>query len=83
MSVCGNKQEEIIREVENVSDEFFCLEEKSELSQPIIPLKLNISMERRLERAFLESKQLGLSYSCFVAYVLEVLIVLNHRKDIA
>jgi hypothetical protein len=82
MSLLRNKQVTSIREVENVSDdEPFRLENDWDLSEPIIHIKFNLSIERNIERSFLESKQLGLSYSRFVACVLEALIVLNHRKD--
>jgi hypothetical protein len=81
MSFLSNKQVAGIHEVGNVSDEPFFLEDGSDLLEPIIHIKFNLSIERNIERSFLESKQLGLSYSRFVAYVLEALIVLNHRKD--
>ncbi len=41
--------------------------------------KLKMSIERKIENVWLEAEQLGWSYTDFVSYLLEVLIVLNHR----
>ncbi len=41
--------------------------------------KLKMSIERKIENIWLEAEQLGWSYTDFVAHLLEVLIVLNHR----
>lgn len=42
--------------------------------------KLKMSIERKIENIWLEAEQLGWSYTDFVSYLLEVLIVLNHRS---
>jgi hypothetical protein len=39
-------------------------------------------MEKKLERFFLESEQLGWSYDNFAASVLEILTVLHHRNHL-
>jgi hypothetical protein len=41
--------------------------------------KLKISIEKKIENIWLESKELGWSYNDFIAHLLEVLVVLNHR----
>ena len=41
--------------------------------------KLKMSIERKIENIWLDAEQLGWSYTDFVAHLLEVLIVLNHR----
>ncbi len=41
--------------------------------------KLKMSIEKKIENIWLESKELGWSYNDFVAHLLEVLVVLNHR----
>jgi hypothetical protein len=42
--------------------------------------KLKISIEKKIENIWLESKELGWSYNDFVSHLLEVLVVLNHRS---
>jgi hypothetical protein len=39
----------------------------------------NTSIERKIERLWLESKKLGWSYSSFIICVIEILVVLQHR----
>jgi hypothetical protein len=41
--------------------------------------KLKMSIEKKIENIWLESRELGWSYNDFVSYLLEVLVVLNHR----
>jgi hypothetical protein len=41
--------------------------------------KFNISMEKKIERLWLDAKDQGWSFSNFVSVVLEVLTVLHHR----
>jgi hypothetical protein len=41
--------------------------------------KLKMSIEKKIENIWLESKELGWSYNDFIAHLLEVLVVLNHR----
>ncbi len=41
--------------------------------------KLKMSIEKKVENIWLESKELGWSYNDFVSHLLEVLVVLNHR----
>ncbi len=41
--------------------------------------KLKLSIEKKIENIWLESKELGWSYNDFVSHLLEVLVVLNHR----
>jgi len=41
--------------------------------------KLKLSIEKKIENIWLESKDLGWSYNDFIAHLLEVLVVLNHR----
>jgi hypothetical protein len=42
--------------------------------------KLKISIEKKIENIWLESKELGWSYNEFVSHLLEVLVVINHRS---
>ncbi len=42
---------------------------------------LRNSMERKIERIYLDSQELGWSYNGFVTSVLEVLTVLHHRNQ--
>lgn len=42
--------------------------------------KIKMSIEKKIEHIWLESKEQGWSYNEFVAYLLEVLVVLNHRS---
>ena len=42
--------------------------------------KFNTSMEKKIERVWLQSKPLGWSYNDFVVHLLEVLVVLQHRQ---
>jgi hypothetical protein len=44
--------------------------------------KFNTSMERRVERLWVESQEQGWNYSGFVAHVLEVLVVLQERDKV-
>ncbi len=44
--------------------------------------KFNTSMEKKIERLSFQSKQLGWSYSDFVVYLLEVLVVLRQRDKL-
>ena len=41
--------------------------------------KLKMSIEKKIENIWLESKELGWSYNDFISHLLEVLVVLNHR----
>ena len=41
--------------------------------------KLKMSIEKKIENIWRESKELGWSYNDFVSHLLEVLVVLNHR----
>ncbi len=41
--------------------------------------KLKISIEKKIENVWLEWRELGWTYNEFVAHLLEVLVVLNHR----
>ena len=41
--------------------------------------KLKMSIEKKIENIWLESKDLGWSYNDFISHLLEVLVVLNHR----
>jgi len=50
--------------------------------KPQIRTKFNISMEKKIERLWLESIQQGWDYCNFVAVVMEVLTVLHHRKKL-
>ena len=58
------------------------LEERVEFATPGAPRgsKLKMSIEKKIENIWLESKELGWSYNDFVSYLLEVLVVLNHRS---
>ncbi len=47
-----------------------------------IRTKFNISMEKKIEKLWLESTQQGWDYCKFVAVVMEVLTVLHHRKKL-
>jgi hypothetical protein len=42
--------------------------------------KFNSSMEKKIERIWLQSQQLGWSYNDFVVHLLEVLVVLQKRN---
>ena len=42
--------------------------------------KFRISIEKKIENIWLESEQLGWSYSDFVFHLMEILIVLNYRS---
>jgi hypothetical protein len=44
--------------------------------------KFNISMEKKIEKLWLESDQQGWSYGRFVSTVMEVLTVLHHRNKL-
>jgi hypothetical protein len=44
--------------------------------------KFNASVERKIERLWLQSKPLGWNYNDFVVHVLGVLVVLNHRNKV-
>jgi len=56
-------------------------EERAAFTTPVAPRgsKLKMSIEKRIENIWLESQELGWSYNDFVSYLLEVLVVLNHR----
>jgi hypothetical protein len=41
--------------------------------------KLKTSIEKKIENIWLESEQLGWTYSDFVSHLIEILIVLNYR----
>ena len=41
--------------------------------------KLKMSIEKKIENIWLESRELGWSYNDFISHLLEVLVVLNHR----
>jgi hypothetical protein len=49
---------------------------------PLVRTKFNISMEKKIERLWLESDQQGWNYNRFVATVMEVLTVLHHRNKL-
>jgi hypothetical protein len=42
----------------------------------------NTSLERNIERLYCKSERFGWSFADFSAHVLEVLIVLQHRKNV-
>ena len=42
--------------------------------------KFRLSIEKKIENIWLESEQLGWSYSDFVFHLMEILIVLNYRS---
>jgi hypothetical protein len=44
--------------------------------------KFNISMEKKIERIWHESRNLGWSFNAFSVGVLEVLIILHHRNKL-
>ncbi len=44
--------------------------------------KFNISTEKKIERLWFQSKQLGWNYNDFVVRLLEVLVVLSHRNKV-
>jgi hypothetical protein len=47
---------------------------------PTVRTKFNISMEKRIEKLWLDSDKQGWSYNQFVSSVMEVLTVLHHRN---
>ena len=56
--------------------------EQTEFLAPAAPRrsKIKMSIEKKIEHIWLEAKEQGWSYNEFVAYLLEVLVVLNHRS---
>jgi hypothetical protein len=44
--------------------------------------KFNISTEKKIERLWFQSRQLGWNYNDFVVRLLEVLVVLSHRNKV-
>jgi hypothetical protein len=42
--------------------------------------KLNISLERKVERLRCHSRRLSWSYNDFVTHLFEVLVIIQHRK---
>ena len=44
--------------------------------------KFNISMEKKIERIWHESRNLGWSFNAFSVRLLEVLIILHHRNKL-
>ncbi len=49
---------------------------------PLVRTKFNISMEKKIEKLWLDSDRQGWSYSRFVSTVMEVLTVLHHRNKL-
>jgi hypothetical protein len=52
------------------------------IEQPKIYPKLNISMEKKIERLWHESEKHGWNFSQFVTTALEVLTILHHRNKL-
>jgi hypothetical protein len=44
--------------------------------------KFNITVEKKIERLWLDAKQLDWDYQSFVVFVLEVLTVMHYRNDL-
>jgi hypothetical protein len=49
---------------------------------PMVRTKFNISMEKKIEKLWLDSDRQGWSYNRFVSSVMEVLTVLHHRNKL-
>jgi len=49
---------------------------------PLPRTKFNISMEKKIERLWYESRQHGWSFGRFVTAILEVLTILHHRNKL-
>ncbi len=60
----------------------FKLQDNLPTELPSNPAKFNSSIERKIERVWLESKVHGWNYAGFVAYALEVLTILHQRKKV-
>jgi hypothetical protein len=66
----------------NESKNNFVMAKSSLGRKKIVPaLKFKASFERRIERLWCQSSDLGWSYNDFVGHLLEVLIVLQHRDS--
>jgi len=48
----------------------------------LVRTKFNISMEKKIEKLWLDSDRQGWSYNRFVSSVMEVLTVLHHRNKL-
>jgi hypothetical protein len=57
---------------------YISVTEESNLSTRLF----NISFERQIERLWLQSRQLGWSYSDFTIHLLEVLLIRRHRDGL-
>jgi hypothetical protein len=44
--------------------------------------KFNASFEKKIEQLWFESDRLGWSYNEFITHVLEVLVILRHRRSV-
>jgi hypothetical protein len=56
--------------------------EEAVAEAPLVRTKFNISMEKKIEKLWLDSDRQGWSYSRFVSTVMEVLTVLHHRNKL-
>lgn len=45
--------------------------------------KFNISVEKKLEKLWLDAKDLGWNFQEFVVFILEILTIMHYRKSIA
>jgi hypothetical protein len=45
--------------------------------------KFNISVEKKIEKLWLDAKDLGWSFQEFVVFILEILTIMHYRKSVA
>ena len=79
----------MVMRVENDKSESSLREMKALFLDEDVPLekiqsgsKFNISMEKKIERIWHESSNLGWSFTAFSVRVIEVLIILHHRNKV-
>jgi hypothetical protein len=77
MSIYNNKNAQTSHETQRVFPE-----ETFAYDRPATGSKFNISMEKKIERLWHESKDLGWNFNAFVTHVMEILIVIQHRNKI-
>ncbi len=77
MGVYNNNNEETSHE-----DKGIFADDGAIVGRPLNGTKFNISMEKRIERLWYESKALGWTFNGFVSHLMEILIIIQHRSRV-
>jgi hypothetical protein len=78
MSVYSKNNDEISREEAGVYSGDDIVGDR-----PLSGTKFNISMEKKIERLWHESKALGWTFTGFATHVMEILIIIQYRNRVS